>query len=635
MAFQFDQQYFGEPIPLNIGKALHENNSLKHAFYEVLANALDGGAGQKPRIEFDDETNTVTIRNEGHVIKPEHFRVGSGKNPQSIHGQHGFGMKDYIATFTRFGCEVDIKSGGLRYSFELKLGPLGEVVFLTVLPREDGHDTVVAIKGPLHLIDLSDEFETAKGKFLAFLDVVPLLKSSRLCLDVYPLEGHKRKLDYIFVNGAQKTVSNYKLSFIYNFKRISDKDRKLIGLEHDAKFKQMQIFQDLKTFVLEHRDLEYQPYSLEQVWVKSAEQAEQAEKLANSVAVSTAAARTVGAVSLPSYTSVVPSITAEASIPIPPPSCPFKAVGKSSFCRQVKPHFSNVLLGLDRLLADRVLMLSPSPDYYTLCRRLANRFMSHIKDLDGVESVQLVGSLSRQVGLVGTMDIDLLVVKKPEREGNESASAETVNVPSLIKERLLENEPALEVYLESEKLIKFIFDAVHVDVVIVESVDTRAIQQFTAPIQIAKFYNGRYPNDVSVVAAMKFLLSHVKPLISENQLKSVILEFIVWNEREEMISEEGWSERHLTPAEETRELFYRCVTFVLSSYSVPKRFSKWETILRKAAVCLEEPYPEDTSLLAFNADSIRGFARALCVEEDYSYCGGGRGGRVRYNGRVW
>lgn len=123
MAFQFNEQHFGEPIPLNIGKALLENNSLKHGLFEVLASALDGEAGARPHIEFDEATNTVTIMNEGHVIKPEHFRVGSGRNPRSIHGQHGFGMKDYIATFIRFGCEVGIKSGRLNYSFELNKWP--------------------------------------------------------------------------------------------------------------------------------------------------------------------------------------------------------------------------------------------------------------------------------------------------------------------------------------------------------------------------------------------------------------------------------------------------------------------------------------------------------------------------------
>lgn len=81
MAFQFNEQHFGEPIPLNIGKALLENNSLKHGLFEVLASALDGEAGARPHIEFDEATNTVTIMNEGHVIKPEHFRVGSGRNP--------------------------------------------------------------------------------------------------------------------------------------------------------------------------------------------------------------------------------------------------------------------------------------------------------------------------------------------------------------------------------------------------------------------------------------------------------------------------------------------------------------------------------------------------------------------------
>lgn len=59
-------------------------------------------------------------------------------------------------------------------------------MFSTVLPREDGHDTIVEIKGPLDLINMRAELEIAKGKFLAFLDSAPLSQSRHL--DVYPQE---------------------------------------------------------------------------------------------------------------------------------------------------------------------------------------------------------------------------------------------------------------------------------------------------------------------------------------------------------------------------------------------------------------------------------------------------------------
>eukprot|EP01033_Poteriospumella_lacustris_P005041 gene5041-3599_t len=150
-------------------------------------------------------------------------------------------MKDYLATFTRLGCEVEIKSGNLQYSFELKCGPLGEVVFLTVWPRENGHDTLVSIKGPQDLTDLYSEFESAKAKFLTFLELTPLLTSDSLDVYHFPVSRNvKGNRDYIFINGARKTVSNYSLSFIYDFKKISESDRKHIGLEHDAKFKRME-----------------------------------------------------------------------------------------------------------------------------------------------------------------------------------------------------------------------------------------------------------------------------------------------------------------------------------------------------------------------------------------------------------
>lgn len=68
-----------------------------------------------------------------------HELVGSGRNPHSIHGQHGFGMKDYLATFTRLGFTVLMESGEFKYTFELQDSPLGEVIVLFVNPRqEDG-----------------------------------------------------------------------------------------------------------------------------------------------------------------------------------------------------------------------------------------------------------------------------------------------------------------------------------------------------------------------------------------------------------------------------------------------------------------------------------------------------------------
>lgn len=637
MAFQFDEKFFGEPIPLNIGKALHENNPLRHAFYEVIANALDGGEGKKPSIAFDAPTNTITISNEGREIMPDHFRVGSGRNPHSIHGQHGFGMKDYLATFTRLGCEVDIKSGNLQYSFELKCGPLGEVVFLTVWPRENGNDTIVSIKGPLDLTDLYSECESAKAKFLTFLELTPLSTSDSLDVYCFPVSMSSRdKRDFIFINGARKTVSNYNLSFIYDFKKISESDRKHIGLEHDAKFKRMEIYQNLKGFVLEHRNLSYMHHSLERTWIAAAEKLEPKEESFGVEPIPEPPKRS----SAPHIASIASAPPISSCVVIPPPQPEFRTVSNSILSVDLLPDIRNILVTLDRLMEHRqISVLYPLSKYTQKCQQLADRLLGHIRLVDGVERASLVGSLSRNVGLVGTMDIDLLVVKKrSERGGGECAPVDELNVSSLIKGKLLLAEPGAEIYLESEKLIKFVIDTIHVDVVIIDADDTAAIRQFTDPIKIASVYDKKYSSDKSVVVAMKFLLSHVKLLTPENRLKSVILECIVWNEREEMIAEDGWLERNLTADQQVRELFYRCVTFVLSSTSESTIFTKWAQILRNAGVCHEDDEcPEAASLLSFNVDCIKSFAKSLCYDKDSYFHHSSRRsyGTKRYNGRVW
>ena len=697
----FDEKYFGQPIALNIGKALHENNGLKQAFYEVIANAFDGGQGELPLCEFDDETNTIHVSNNGEVIEPKHFRVGSGKNPKSIHGQHGFGMKDYLATLIRLECDVLIKSGNLQYSFNLQCGPLGEVIYLVVTPRQDienATNTVVSIKGSANLNRLWEEFSLAKKMFLPFLDLQPLHSSESLDIYPYPNE-HKGKLDYIFINGAQKIVSNYSLSFLYDFKKVCPRDRRYVGLEHDAKFKHMKIYETLKSFVLSHKKFGYRGPTLEQGWLDAIERS----KVTSNVPPPTVE------VAPPTTVTVVPP-TAPVSVPTvpnpppPPPTPVFKTVTidilqniSISPSRDVR----KILSSLDSLLAnnDQVSLITMPDKVYKIHEKIADRLINRLRSSE-IHDVKLVGSFPRKTALPGMFDLDILVVMKSSNKmidtvDNENDScvdgdgdtpkldelenlrdngdnveesglspANTVDKPSdvdtedvdtdqqsvdhssLIK-ALLSQDPSVAIYFVSNQLIKLKCGGIDVDV-IVEN-ENVSIDQFILPLDI--FNKILLPQQwvKNVILAMKYLFHHLKPWIDhEKRLKSVILEYIVINEYQDMITEEIWKDRRLNDdSNRQQELFYRSITFLLShSYYyyfrpnlTPKTFCKLEEVIKKS---FANDNPIDTSsLLSLNLEHINAMAKIIVSDPDYvepkrsSYSSSSWCEYSYYNGRRW
>lgn len=533
-------------------------------------------------------------------------------------------------------------------------------------------NTIVSIQAPLGYVGLSEQFEKAKQKFIAFLAIEPIVSTDDIDVYPYPLDL-KGKLDYIFINGAQKTVPNYSLKYRYDFKRIGEKDKRLIDLEHNAKFRQMEIYEKLRSFVLERPDLfntNTPPFTcLEISWI--AAQSRAANPSPNSQAVPL----------LPPNTSTAPLAPPVANLTADPPSP--KYVGKTASVDLLgrilspTPHIRSVLKSMDSLLQQMdVSLIAVPPESYTKYRSIADRVVQSLKTIDGISRVELVGSISRSTGVQGFMDIDVMVALKPhscnggraeeeEERICHSSCSDLVFTEDAVQTELAAKEEVrrqqikeslkshrAEIYLDCDKLIKCIVDTLSMDVVFVNDKDLDLIDQFVLPVELQKYHHMFIGNPVpvsKVILAIKCLYNHVKQTIPfDERLKSVLLEYIVMNEWLEMESDDTPGLKQMIISEKCRELFFRTLTFILSrsksfSSSFPPRtldplFSRLKTLPRLNVVerGIESWF---SLLLTESAAKFESFASKLHVvpTESYSdwasFSSAGRGNWYQQGGR--
>lgn len=216
---------------LNIEKVL-EGWEVCHAIRELIANALDEQILTKTKdVQISRETNGAWhIKDFGRGIKYEHLTQNENqeklKNPTTVIGKFGVGLKDALATLNRRGVDIYIRS---RFG-DISLGQIPKAGFTDVVtlhavvhPAEDKSliGTDVVLRGASDK-DIAD----AKNFFLKFSDE-PVLDETPLgqILQRSPTQNAR-----IYVTGML-VAEEGNFAFSYNITSLTAAMRKALNRE--------------------------------------------------------------------------------------------------------------------------------------------------------------------------------------------------------------------------------------------------------------------------------------------------------------------------------------------------------------------------------------------------------------------
>ncbi len=240
-------------INTNVTEHFHHGKQLDDAVKEIIANAID--ADNRPGIapilsasstmveEIGSSRRIITLKIQdngtGRGIIPDDFCIGRQIEDHSTTiGQHGIGLKESIAIFTRDKLTVAIESKGCRFQFSLQsagpgLRPTLHYQYDSV-PINTTFSTNVTISGWQSMEQLKEVVTSVKSRFLVF-QKLGLPKHEANDIEMYMRtptdEATTRHINYFYVHGA-KVETHSNLKRIYNFTKVTAEERKAIGTNH-------------------------------------------------------------------------------------------------------------------------------------------------------------------------------------------------------------------------------------------------------------------------------------------------------------------------------------------------------------------------------------------------------------------
>jgi hypothetical protein len=239
-----------EYFDLNIGQNYLSDWSVSFALREIVANAIDEKDEDKFKFNQLDD-GTVIIKDYGEGLKPEHFifQENSKKNRNDKIGKFGFGLKDAIGVLWSKDINVEIRSTGYKFTFEMKEKSKGcKIKTLHACIQKLEEDNFKGTEFTIYNCP-GREYEGARDNFIRYKELKILSTTSKGQI----IEKDTNSKAIIYLNGM-KIAEDNRLKFSYNITSPSCKIKN--GLNRERKYVSRSVYQTDLVSIIEKSEEE-------------------------------------------------------------------------------------------------------------------------------------------------------------------------------------------------------------------------------------------------------------------------------------------------------------------------------------------------------------------------------------------